>query len=109
MFNRSSLIDTAQLNASSRLSLKMSCLQACNNDIDKAKKLYDYIADGMDLPDFTPREPSTFEQIRQGAEDVFGWANSHQNDLLNAWNLIKGLRGSSAGGSATDLPEIPRP
>lgn len=108
MFNKYSSIDTARLNASSKLSLKMSCLQACNNDIDKASKLYEYIAEGMDLPDVTPAVPSTFEQIRQGAEEVLGWANAHQQDFLNAVSLIKGISGKTGASSAQTLPNLPQ-
>lgn len=84
----------------------MSCLQACNNDIDKASKLYNYIAEGMDLPDMTPRPPSTFEQIRQGAEEVLQWANAHQNEFVNAFTIIQNLRGK-AGAVSEQLPNMP--
>ena len=40
-------IDLTQIRATSKLSLKMSCLAACGNDVDKAEKLYRFIAEDL--------------------------------------------------------------
>lgn len=31
------------INPSSKIALKISCLQACGNDVDKAEKLYKFL------------------------------------------------------------------
>lgn len=41
------------INPSSKIALKISCLQACGNDVDKAEKLYKFVAEDIaSLPDF---------------------------------------------------------
>lgn len=59
-------IDLTQIRATSKLSLKMSCLAACGNDVDKAEKLYRFIAEDLsNLPDIDPAKASVVEQIKQ--------------------------------------------
>lgn len=105
-------IDITQIRATSKLSLKMSCLAACGNDVDKADRLYKYISDGLDsLPDVDPLRPSVFDQIKGGANDIFGWIGEHKGDLIEGWNMIKALRGGSTipvpSGPPADIPPIP--
>ena len=104
--------DITQIRATSKLSLKMSCLAACGNDVDKADRLYKYISDGLDsLPDVDPLRPSVFDQIKGGANDIFGWIGEHKGDLIEGWNMIKALRGGSTipvpSGPPADIPPIP--
>ena len=52
MFGRNTpQIDLAQIRPSSKMSLKMSCLSACGNNVEEAQKLYDFIASDINLPD----------------------------------------------------------
>lgn len=97
-------IDISQIRATSKLSLKMSCLAACGNDVDKADRLYKYIADGLDnLPDVDPVKPSVFDQIKGGANDIFGWIGEHKGDLIEGWNMFQTLR----GGQPISVPSAP--
>ena len=94
------------------MSLKMSCIKACNNDVSKAQELYDFLAkDIKDLPDFDMRPPTTFEQIKGIAGEVFGWVDQNQDKLIGAYNFIQGLRGGptigSAGAPPAGVPPIP--
>ena len=50
-------IDLTKLRPTSKLSLKLTCLSACGNDMNAARELYGFISDGMELPDFDPAEP----------------------------------------------------
>lgn len=97
-------IDTSRLRAASKLSLKLSCLDACGNDIKEADELYNYIAQGLDLPDMDPPSPSRLEQIKQGADDIIGWIGSHKDDIIQGYTLIKGMMPSPA---PADVPPIP--
>lgn len=108
MFSRKAL-DLSGIVPTSKLSLKMSCLAACNNDVKEASALYDFIAEGMDLPDVDPVRPTTLSQIRQGAEDVYGWIASHKDELVEAWQFIRTLKPAApVSGVPSGVPPIPK-
>jgi len=89
----------------SKMALKASCIRACGGDIDKAEKLYDfYMKDIESIPDFDVRPPSTFEQIKGMAGDVFGWIEQNQDKLVGAYNFIQAARGGAPIGAAAGAP-----
>jgi hypothetical protein len=111
MFGRSN-IDINGIVVSSKMSLKASCIKVCGNDIDKAEKLYDFFAkDIQNLPDFDLPPPSTFDQIKNMAGDLFGWVDKNQDKLVGAYNLIQTLRSGAPiptpGTPPTGVPPIP--
>lgn len=91
----------------SKLSLKLSCLAACGNDVKAATELYEFIAGDMELPDVDPKRPTTYGMIKQGAEDIFGWVQEHRDELVQGYQLIKGLRGGTAAATPPAAPPIP--
>ena len=100
MFTRRT-IDTSRLRVTSKIALKLSCLEVCGNDIKDAEELYNYIAQGLDLPDTDPPTPSRLDQIKRGADDIISWLSSHKEDLMQGYALIKGLIPSQA---AAEVP-----
>ena len=104
MFTRRT-IDTSRLRVTSKIALKLSCLEVCGNDIKDAEELYNYIAQGLDLLDTDPPTPSRLDQIKRGADDIISWLGSHKDDLLQGYALIKGLIPSQA--AAEVPPPIP--
>lgn len=104
---RQTRIDLERLSPSSKLSLKLTCLAACNNDIKTATELYDFIAGDMNLPDVEPEKPNTFAMIKKGAEDIFGWVQDHRDELIQGYQIIKGLRGEAASAAMPSAPPIP--
>ena len=96
-------IDLTQIRATSKLSLKMSCLAACGNDVDKA--------DLSNLPDIDPAKASVVEQIKTGANDLFGWIGEHKGDIIEGWNFLQMIRGGAplplASAPPIDIPPIP--
>lgn len=105
-------IDLSQVRPTSKLSLKMSCLAACGNDVDKAERLYKFLSEDIaTLPDFDPVKSSVIDQIKEGANDLFGWIGEHKADLIDGWNLIQTIRGgntiSMPGTPPADVPPIP--
>ena len=105
-------IDLTQIRATSKLSLKMSCLAACGNDVDKAEKLYRFIAEDLsNLPDIDPAKASVVEQIKTGANDLFGWIGEHKGDIIEGWNFLQMTRGGAplplASAPPIDIPPIP--
>lgn len=98
------------IDATSKMSLKMSCLNACDNNVAKAKELYEFLtADMKDIPDFDPVKPGAFEQVRQGASEVLGWLNQHREDVAQGISFIQSLRKPAAAAQpAAGVPPIPK-
>lgn len=94
MFGKSPQIDLARIQPSSKMSLKMSCLAACGNNIEEAQKLYDFIAADINLPDTDVMPPSGFEKFKSSAESIFGWIGEHKETLMEGFNMIQSLRGA---------------
>lgn len=87
-------IDVDMIVPTSKMALKASCIRACNNDVEKAERLYDFfIKDIENIPDFDVKPPSTFEQIKTMAGDMFGWVEQNQDKLVGAYNFIQNIRG----------------
>lgn len=95
----------------SKMALKASCIRACNNDIDKATKLYDFfVKDMTSLPDFDVPPPSTMSQIRDFVGNAVGWLDQNQDKLMGYYQLFQQLRGGQTptiGTPPTDIPPIP--
>lgn len=95
MFGRKE-INMSAIVATSKMSLKASCIRACGNDIEKAERLYDFFAkDIVNLPDFDAPVPSTFDQIKGMAGDIFGWVDKNQDKIVGAYNFIQNMRGGT--------------
>ena len=75
------------------MSLKMSCLAACNNNVEEAQKLYDFIASDINLPDTDVMPPSAIERFKSGAEGLMGWIGEHKESLIEGYNMIQMIRG----------------
>lgn len=104
-----SRIDMNEIIPTSKMSLKMSCIRACNNDVAKAAELYDFLAKDIEsLPDFDVRPPSTFEQVKSIAGDIFGWVDQNQDKIIGAYNFIQSARsGAPIGAAGAPVPNVP--
>lgn len=105
-------IDLGQIRPSSKMSLKMSCLAACGNNVEEAQKLYDFIASDINLPDTDVMPPSGFDKVKSSAEGIFSWIGEHKEDILQGWNFIQAMRGGAPIESAppsvpTGVPPLP--
>ena len=109
MFNRATSFDTEKLIPTSKISLKLSCLNACNNDIEKADKLYEYMTrDLKDLPDTEPMMPSGIQRLKMGADDIIGWIDEHKDLFQQGIAFIQGLRGKATSVIPDGVPPIPK-
>lgn len=111
MFGKNN-IDINAIVTTSKMALKASCIRACNNDVDKAEKLYDFfIKDIKEIPDLDLPQPSVFEQVKSIAGDVFGWVEQNQGKLLDAYNIFQSIRGGQPlnipTGPVEGIPPIP--
>lgn len=98
-------IDVDMIIPTSKVSLKTSCLRACNNNVEEAAKLYDFYAkDLQNLPDFDVIPPSVFQQAKTTISDIFNWADKNQDKIVGAYNFIQQMRGGQP--IATPTPTI---
>ena len=98
------------INPASKASLKMQCRLVSNGDIDKAERLYDFMAKDMpDLPMFDPVQPTTLQQVKQTAAETFGWINENQDTIMNWVGRIRGMfsKGVPAAGAPPQGPLPP--
>ena len=94
----------------SKVSLKMSCLYTCNGDVEKAEKLYKFLSDGLDdLPTFDAVQPTTMQQIKDGAVQTFGWINQNQDTIMNWIGIVRDMFSKGNKGSASPTPSNPIP
>ena len=85
----------------SKIALKMSCLYTCNGDVDKAEKLYDFLVkDIEDMPTFDVQQPTTMQQIKDGAVQTVQWLNQNQETIMNWVGIIKQMFNKGGGGAA---------
>ena len=111
MFNNRTTFDASKIVPTSKIALKLSCLQACDNDIARSEQLYDYMMkDLKDLPDTEPTLPSGIQRFKTSADDIIGWVTDHKDLIQQGIGLVQGLRGKSVASSAVmkDVPPIPK-
>lgn len=97
------------INPTSKASLKMQCLLVSNGDIDKAERLYDFMAKDMpDLPMFDPVQPTTMQQVKETAASTFAWIKENKNDILDWVGFFQGMFGKG-GGIPPASPAAPLP
>lgn len=96
------------INPTSKASLKMQCLLVSNGDIDKAERLYDFMAKDMpDLPMFDPVQPTTMQQIKDGAANTMNWIKENKDDIMDWVGFVKGM--FSKGGTPPTPPSASLP
>lgn len=104
-------IDLRMIDPSSKMALKMSCLQQANGDVKKATELYNFLAEGMEtMPEYPVQQPSTMQQLKETVGGLFGWVKENQNDLMQTWGFIQQMRGGQVPAPPTppiDIPPLP--
>ena len=75
----------------SKTSLKLQCLQLSGGNLKEANELYDYLAAGIDLPDFDPVKPTIFEQTKDTANGILDWFDEHKETIAEGYDFIKGF------------------
>lgn len=109
-------IDLRMIDPSSKMALKMSCLQTANGDVKKAQELYAFLSEGMEtMPEYPVQKPSFMQQAQQTVGGLFGWVKENQNDLMQAWNFIQSMRAGQPiapppiAAPPVDIPPLPQP
>ena len=92
----------------SKVALKMTCLHSCNGDLEKAEKLYKYMAEGLDdLPTFDPVKPTTMEQAKSMIGDGFNWVKENQETIVNWVSFFRDMFGKGGGSVPPSTGSIP--
>lgn len=108
MWFKRNKIDKGMIQAirpTSKSTLKMQCLMMSNGDIDKAERLYDYMAKDMDdLPLFDTPQPTTMQQVKSEAIETFQWLNENQNQIMNWVGIVRQMFGGSGSIPPTAPP-----
>lgn len=100
-------IDIGMIVPTSKMSLKISCMQACGSDIEKAEKLYEFLAkDIAELPDFDIPRPTVMEQVKSTAGEIFGWIDQNQDKIAGAYNFIQSVRSGAPIGTPSGAPPV---
>jgi hypothetical protein len=107
MFGKKS-INLDMVVPTSKIALKTSCLRACDNDLEKAEKLYEFFAkDLANLPDFDVAPPSAFEQAKQMIGNAFSWIDSNQDKIVGYYQLFQQMRGGELPIAPQPMPNVP--
>lgn len=104
------------INPSSKMALKLSCLQQTGGDVKKAEELYKFLADGVEsMPDYPIQKPTALQQIQQTAGGLFNWVKENQGDIMNAVGFIQQMRGggtigipAAAAEPSAEIPPLPQ-
>ena len=97
------------VNTSSKMSLKMSCINACKGDVQRAKELYDFLSEGIkSIPDFDIQPPSMVQQIKETVGSVFGWVKENREDIVQAVGFVQSIvKKPSSAPVTTEIPPLP--
>jgi hypothetical protein len=110
MFHRRK-IDIRMINPTSKMSLKMSCLQAAHGNVEQAQKIFSYFADGLQsLPDFEPPRASILQQAKSFLDGLFETIDSNEqriNKVVSYYQLIKSGKQPQPSEQPQELPPLP--
>lgn len=92
----------------SKVQLKGFCMRYADGDVKNATELYNFYADGIDLPDKEPQQPTKMQNLKDGVTDVVGFIRDNGDDIMNAFYFVKDLftKKAAAGAVADALPKI---
>ena len=111
MFHRKTKIKKSMIPnivPTSKAALKQICLITAEGDLDKAQKLYDYMIKDMDdLPLFDIPRPSTMQQIKEGANNIWTWVSQNEEQIMGMVGVIKNM--FNKGGGQISIPGDSQP
>lgn len=87
----------------SKVQLRQFCIWFTQGDVEKAKAMYDFYSEGVDLPDTDPVPPTKLQSVKATATEVMDFVRDNQDDLVSAVGFIKSL--FDKGGVAQNVVE----
>lgn len=61
-------------------------------DVTKAKEIIELYTSYMELPDADPIKPTTMEQMKSVATDVFSWVRDNREDIMSTIDYLRSFR-----------------
>lgn len=102
--------DFSLIRTSSKEALLRSALLASGNDIRKATEICDYVTKMLpNLPDTDPIMPSTLDQVKDTAVNVFRWGEQNQDKVIGGINFLLRMMGRDPIGVPSVPTEVPPP
>ena len=71
----------------SKIQLKQMCLWYYKGDMKKAQEMYDFYAEGLQLPDNEPIPLTWVDHAR----NFVGWAKENQNEIAQAYEFLRSI------------------
>ncbi|MFI3249161.1 MAG: hypothetical protein R3Y39_08560 [Rikenellaceae bacterium] len=107
-------LDYSQLDTSSKVNAKLSCLKICNNDVAKARELYDFVmGDLANIPEVTLPPDTMLDQAKKIASDTWGFLNNNQDQLVQLYTVYQAMKSGSTPAellgltaATTEIPSI---
>lgn len=90
----------------SKFDLKMQCLAIANGNVDEAMKLYAFVADDLQIPDIAVSPPTTLQQVKSIAGNVFGWVKENKEDILGMYDFVQSFRKSNQIQVQPNIPPL---
>lgn len=96
------------ISLTSKENLKREALILANGDIQTAKEIYEFLADGMDdLPVHEPKQPTWSDNAIGTVSSMLSFAKENQDAIVQVFNIVKGLFGRGTPTTpVTPLPPI---
>lgn len=92
----------------SKSELKQTCLYLSNLDVDKAKKMYEFLVGDMsEIPEVPPTAKPFMQNFGEQANGVIGWIEDHQDFFGKAYDLIKNIVSSRKATPPVSAPLPP--
>jgi hypothetical protein len=98
------------IRATSKLSLKMTCLAIAEGDLEKATKMYEFFAADMELPDTDPVPPTKMQTIKASVEEVSGLIKNNKDEIMDLVGFGLGIVGKktpTTSSGAANIPPLP--
>ena len=77
-----------------------------NLDVDKAKKMYDFLVSDMsEIPELPPTQKSFMQNFGEQANGVIGWLRENEDVFTKAYDTIRSIIASRKGGVAVPHAE----
>ena len=72
----------------SKAQLLQVALFYSKGDLKKAQEMFDFYNSNIELPDFDPVTPTTMQQVKETAGNIFSWVKENQNELAQGYQFI---------------------
>lgn len=100
--NKRKMEQLSDFRPTSKMQIRQFCMRFAEGDVKKATEMYEFYANGIDLPDLEPEPVSKMQAFKNGAADVMGFVRDNQDDLINAIAFVKSLFGRGSVAQAAE-------